>query len=81
MELAQEAHDWIARCRDLDDLADQDGIVCKPKIHWHKDRSKDPESASWFQVFGGDRINDYHLSLEEKREAKDRGTPVRALGT
>jgi hypothetical protein len=39
----------------------------KPKIHWKKDRGKDPESAPWFSVFKGDRINDHHLSLSEKQ--------------
>jgi len=42
----------------------------KPNINWNKDRGKDVESAPWFSVFGGDRINDHHLSLEEKRTAR-----------
>ena len=41
----------------------------KPNINWNKDRSKDVESASWYCRFLGDRINDYHLKLEEKRAA------------
>jgi hypothetical protein len=28
MRLAAEAREWVARCRDLDALADRDGIVC-----------------------------------------------------
>ena len=48
----------------------------KPKlnIHWNKDRGKDVESAPWYRLgleYGckeGDRINEHHLSLEEKRE-------------
>ncbi len=47
--------------------------VLKPaklNIKWDKDRGKDVESAPWFKKFGGDRINDYHLKLEEKRTAK-----------
>ena len=47
------------------------GILRKnPNISWNKDRGKDVESAPWFYKFGGDRINDHHLSLDEKRKAK-----------
>lgn len=48
----------------------------KPKLNitWDKDRGKDVESAPWFKQFGGDRINDHHLSLAEKRAAKARET-------
>jgi hypothetical protein len=44
----------------------------KPKLNitWDKDRGKDVESAPWFKVFGGDRINDHHLTIAEKLEAK-----------
>ncbi len=44
----------------------------KPKLNitWDKDRGKDVESAPWFKVFQGDRINDHHLSLDEKRRAR-----------
>jgi hypothetical protein len=42
----------------------------KPNINWDKDRGKDVESAPWFPLFGGDRINDHHLTLAEKRAAK-----------
>lgn len=44
----------------------------KPKLNitWDKDRGKDVESAPWFKVFKGDRINDHHLSLAEKMAAK-----------
>ena len=41
----------------------------KPNINWNKDRGKDVESAPWYHLFNGDRINDYHLSLAEKRAA------------
>ena len=44
----------------------------KPNIKWGKDRGKDVETAPWYPVFGGDRINDHHLSLSEKRAAKDK---------
>jgi hypothetical protein len=50
----------------------------KPNIGWDKDRGKDVASAPWFKLgldpkYGGnagDRINDHHLSLEEKRKAR-----------
>jgi hypothetical protein len=47
----------------------------KPKLNitWDKDRGKDVESAPWFKVFKGERINDHHLTLAQKRAA--RGTP------
>lgn len=43
----------------------------KPNIKWNKDRGKDVESAPWYHVFDGDRINDHHLSLAEKRSAME----------
>jgi hypothetical protein len=49
----------------------------KPNIHWKKDRGTDVASAPWFDLgleYGGkqgDRINDHHLSLAEKKAAKD----------
>lgn len=44
----------------------------KPKLNitWDKDRGKDVESAPWFAVFKGERINDHHLTLTEKRAAR-----------
>ncbi|MDO9252928.1 MAG: SAM-dependent DNA methyltransferase [Hydrogenophaga sp.] len=44
----------------------------KPKLNitWDKDRGKDVESAPWFKLFGGDRINDHHLTVAEKRAAR-----------
>lgn len=46
----------------------------KPQINvaWEKDRGKDVASAPWYAVFGGERINDHHLTLEEKQKAKER---------
>lgn len=44
----------------------------KPNINWNKDKGKDLESAPWYHVFKGERINDYHLTLEEKRRARER---------
>ncbi len=43
----------------------------KPNIHWSKDRGTDVPSAPWFKVFKGERINDHHLTLEEKRKARE----------
>ena len=46
----------------------------KPKLNvtWDKDRGKDVESAPWFPAFKGDRINDYHLTIDEKQAARDK---------
>ncbi|MBF0500207.1 MAG: SAM-dependent DNA methyltransferase [Candidatus Riflebacteria bacterium] len=38
----------------------------KPNIKWEKDRGRDVESAPWYHLFKGDRINDHHLTLAEK---------------
>lgn len=43
----------------------------KPNIKWEKDRGTDVPSAPWFKVFKGERINDHHLTLEEKRNARE----------
>lgn len=40
-------------------------------INWDKDRGKDVPSAPWYHVDRGDRINDRHLSLKDKKEAKN----------
>lgn len=55
----------------------QAGILRKnPNINWNKDRGKDVESAPWYHLglqYGGkegDRINDHHLSLAEKKAAR-----------
>jgi tRNA1(Val) A37 N6-methylase TrmN6 len=47
----------------------------KPQLNitWGKDRGKDVESAPWYHLFNGDRINDHHLSLEEKQAARELG--------
>lgn len=44
----------------------------KPKLNitWDKDRGKDVESAPWFKVFKGERINEHHLTLAEKKAAR-----------
>lgn len=47
----------------------------KLNINWANDRGQELESSPWFRVFGGERINDHHLTLAEKKDAreKDRG--------
>ena len=47
------------------------GLRDKPNINWNKDGGKDVESAPWYHIFKGDRINDYHLSLAEKRASRE----------
>ncbi len=52
-------------------LKDAGILRVKPNIRWGKDRGKDVSSAPWFHLFKGDRINDHHLGLEEKRAARE----------
>ncbi|MCB5263141.1 MAG: BREX-1 system adenine-specific DNA-methyltransferase PglX, partial [Candidatus Cloacimonetes bacterium] len=40
-------------------------------LNWDKDRGKDVPSAPWYHLDKGDRINDRHLSLTEKKEAQN----------
>lgn len=44
----------------------------KPKlnINWGADRGQEHESSPWFRLFGGERINDHHLTIAEKMAAK-----------
>jgi hypothetical protein len=50
----------------------------KPNIHWKKDRGTDVASAPWYHLgleYGGkegDRINEHHLTLAEKKAARER---------
>ena len=46
----------------------------KPNIHWKKDRGKDVQSVPWYHLFKGERINDHHLSLQEKQAARNQGS-------
>jgi hypothetical protein len=46
-------------------------LRAKPNIHWNKDRGKDVESAPWYRLFKGDRVNDHHLTLAEKRATRE----------
>jgi hypothetical protein len=41
-----------------------------PNIKWGKDRGGDVPSAPWYDVHGGERINDHHTTLAEKRAAR-----------
>ena len=43
----------------------------KPNIKWNKDRGKDVQSAPWYHKFSGNRINDHHLTLAEKRASRE----------
>ncbi|MEH8181447.1 MULTISPECIES: Eco57I restriction-modification methylase domain-containing protein [Aeromonas] len=49
----------------------------KPNINWNKDRGNDVASAPWYTLglqYGekeGARINDHHLSLAEKKHARE----------
>ena len=51
----------------------------KPNIKWGKDRGKDVDSAPWYNLGplydgnNGDRINDHHLSLQDKLDARKSG--------
>jgi hypothetical protein len=62
------------------DVGKRDAGVLRDKpnsLHWEKDRGADPTSAPWYnlglQYDGkvGDRINDHHLTLAEKRAARE----------
>ena len=50
----------------------------KPNIKWDKDRGSDGPSAPWYELGlqysgkRGDRINDHHLSLAQKRKAQEK---------
>lgn len=63
---------------DLDDgvrmnirpFAEADVLRAAVNIHWRKDRGADVASAPWFQVQKGERINDHHTTLAEKRAAR-----------
>ena len=53
----------------------------KPSINWKKDRGRDGrdvEGAPWYELgfeYGGrkgDRINEHHLTIEEKQAAREK---------
>ena len=41
-----------------------------PNVKWTKDRGTDVKGAPWYDVFKGQRINDHHTTLAEKRRAR-----------
>ena len=41
-----------------------------PNVKYTTDRGKDVPSAPWFHVFNGERRNDHHTTLAEKRAAR-----------
>jgi hypothetical protein len=45
-------------------------LLKKSHIKWNKDMGKNVESAPWYHLSQGQRFNDYHLSLAEKKEAR-----------
>ena len=54
-------------------------LRAKPNIHWRKDRGKEPmQDAAQFpwlwngDKFTGERVNNVHLTIAEKRAARDR---------
>lgn len=52
-------------------------LRAKPNIHWKKDRGTDVDSAPWYHLGPecgeklGSRINEHHLSLAEKHQARE----------
>lgn len=58
----------------------------KPSIRWNKDRGKEPtrDQAQFPWVwkngrFTGERVNDVHLTVAEKRMARERVEPIANL--
>jgi hypothetical protein len=49
-----------------------DVLRTRPNVKWNKDKGKDVQSAPWYHKFTGDRINDHHLTLAEKRNAREK---------
>lgn len=45
----------------------------RPKLNitWDRDRGNEPENTPWYSVFSVERVNDHHLTLAEKKSAKD----------
>ena len=78
--LAQQPLGWDP---DLDDGVRQNirpfiiaGVLTHDlsKILKDKDRGKDVPSAPWYDVFNGERRNDHHTTLAEKRAAREAAT-------
>ncbi len=53
MELSDEARTWIARCKDLDSLVDDDGILCLPAVRGEA-AAVDRLRALLVKAFGAD---------------------------
>ena len=56
----------------------------KPNVKWDKDRGKEPrrpkEEYPWFwngNDFTGDRVNDIHLTSEQKQKARVKNNVVK----
>jgi hypothetical protein len=45
-------------------------LAHEPNVKYGVDRGKDVPSAPWHDVFNGERRNDYHTTLAEKRRAR-----------
>jgi hypothetical protein len=45
-------------------------LAFEPNVKYTVDRGKDVASAPWFAVFNGERRNDHHTTLEEKRATR-----------
>ncbi len=45
-------------------------LAHEPNVKYGVDRGKDVASAPWYALFKGERRNDHHTSLEEKRAAR-----------
>ena len=45
-----------------------------PKVRYTVDRGKDVPSAPWYPLFHGERRNDHHTTLAEKRAARAEAT-------
>jgi hypothetical protein len=64
---------------DLDDgvrlnirpFIEADVLAYVPNVKYTVDRGKDVPSAPWYHVFNGERRNDHHTTLAEKRAARE----------
>ena len=45
-------------------------LAFEPNVKYAVDRGKDVASAPWFTLFNGERRNDHHTTLAEKRAAR-----------
>lgn len=47
-----------------------DVLAHEPNVHWRVDRGRDVPSSPWYARFNGERRNDHHTTLTEKRAAR-----------